>query len=83
MRKRRKIKVGEYQIGDEIFGKKITSFGKAWTEKVADESYFQGELWEECRCGSEPCYLPYMLCANCINRKYGESEETFCYAYFE
>lgn len=27
---------------------------------------FEGQLWERCRCGAEPVYMPSHLCPQCI-----------------
>lgn len=77
-----KIACNEYKIGDKINEKRIISFGKAWTEKVADNSHFCGQLWEECGCGEEPVYLPHHRCKSCIDKRHGVSK-LVCYAYLE
>lgn len=77
-----KVEPGKYKVGDEIEGKKIKSFGKCWSEKIAGYQNFQGQLWEECKCGQEPVYLPHVLCEKCINGRYGNAQQR-CYAYFE
>ena len=75
---RRTVHVNEYKIGDMIHGKTITGFGKSWTEKSFDSD---GQLWEECeRCGTEPIYMPKMLCENCYPKT---KTIELCYAYFE
>lgn len=33
-----KIRAGSKQIGDEIDGRKITGFGKIWSERVTDDT---------------------------------------------
>ncbi len=77
-----KVKVGKYQIGDFMQGKKIKSFGTVWTEKLANGTHLEGQLWEECSCGIEPVYMPHHKCMKCVNRMYGV-ETQVCYAYFE
>ena len=77
-----KIAFGKCQVGDTLRGKKIISFGKSWIENKADKSYFQGQLWEPCKCREEPVYLPTLECERCINRRYGKPEEVH-YAYLE
>lgn len=79
---RKKVQQGKFEIGEIVDGKKIKSFGMAWREKIADRTHFDGQLWEPCSCGEEPCYLPSGRCESCINRFFG-SEVFFQYAYFE
>lgn len=80
---RLKVIVGEYKVGDKHNDRIITGFGKSWIEKKASDKHFKGQLWEECeRCGTEPVYLPHVLCEKCVNRFYGELTEV-CYAYFD
>ena len=76
------VVVGVYQVGDKIFDREIKAFGKAWTKDIADKKHFQGQLWEECRCGTEPVYMPSHRCEDCINRMWGTPTQV-CYAYFK
>lgn len=72
------VKAGEYKIGDTLNGRRITGFGKSWTEATLSG----GQLWQECdygRCQNEP------VCVHCFkcSKHCGCDVETFCYAYFE
>lgn len=33
---------------------------------------FEGQLWERCRCGAEPVYMPTHRCPQCIMRGAGQ-----------
>lgn len=72
------VKVGEYKIGDMLEGKKITGFGKQWTE--SDLSL--GQLWQECeygRCEGEPVCVSCFMCSKHCSCG---TQTTYCYAYF-
>ena len=71
-----KVVVGSYQIGDEIKGKVIKSFGSSWTE-VCGYEWVQVTDDTACAYGMEPGLDYYPR----IKVKDGEKVEV-CYAYF-
>lgn len=86
-----KVFVNKYQVGDELRGRKIKSFGSYWTEtsteykQVDDAPEMKGQLWEPCQCGDEPVYLPLHLCEKCWPgaERVATDPVAVCYAYFE
>jgi hypothetical protein len=78
---RRKVIAGRYAVGDELDGKRITGFGKSWTETHSDEWCQSGQRWdEECdSCGKTTVVDNQTgFCQSC----YGGEKITVCYAYF-
>jgi len=46
------------------------------TFAAAHPEHFRGQLWERCRCGAEPVYMPSHRCPQCILRGAGRPRVT-------
>ena len=38
------------------------------TENQQNNHELEGQLWEPCKCGKEPVYMPSHLCEKCLNK---------------
>jgi hypothetical protein len=78
---RLKVIAGQYAVGDELDGKRITGFGRAWTETHSEAWCQSGQRWDEdCdSCGKTTVVDNQTgLCQSC----YGGEPVSVCYAYF-
>lgn len=80
--KRIRVEFGKYQVGDTIYDRKISGFGRFWFENAVEPDELKGQVWEECRCGREPIYISHDLCESCAGKFHG-TRKKFCYAYLE
>ena len=79
-----KVRAGEFNVGDELNGRRITGFGSPWVEEGTSPDFCKsGQRWdEECdSCGRMSVVdNDSGLCERC----YGGGERVrVCYAYFE
>jgi hypothetical protein len=87
--KRFYVKGNTFEIKDKLreqFGARFDGARKMWhvaedqwedAQAMSDQvtQWPSGELWEECRCGREPVYMPRMVCRRCWGKNYDRTKE--------